>query len=256
MSLLKISSPAFQKAHDGSKIAREMSSAVSPSKGSSSASWMLTSTQFETEKKTLSLCVARSGRGRGSGVTMGDARAGRPANGPAWAEQPSPRPGHTASSGAHEEAWPASERPGRGKARCCGGGGELPLCLPADARVGSDGTGAVVRGSLVGKGRCKNDGEEVGCGGEEAPQHERCAKGAHLGSPLVQSGGLLSQFRVRGGAGGYGFAACAAVLRRCLGGSSYQAQRLEAGEQRALVEQEAADDGLDVHVYMLWRVDA
>ena len=83
MSLLKISSPDFQKAHDGSKIAREMSSAVSPSKGSSSASWMLTSTQFETEKKTLSLCVARSGRGRGSGVTMGGARAGRPAHGPA-----------------------------------------------------------------------------------------------------------------------------------------------------------------------------
>ena len=65
----------------------------------------------------------------------------------------------------------------------------------------------------------------------------------------------VGSFRVRGGAGGYGFAACAAV-RRCLGGSSYQAQRLEAGEQRALVEQEAADDGLDVHAHMLGRVDA
>ena len=37
----------------------------------------------------------------------------------------------------------------------------------------------------------------------------------------------VGSFRVRGGAGGYGFAACAAP-RRCLGGSSYQAQRLEA----------------------------
>ena len=65
---------------------------------------------------------------------------------------------------------------------------------------------------------------------------------AHWSSPV-------GSFRVRGGAGGF-------AVRRCLGGSSYQAQRLEAGEQRALVEQEAADDGLDVHVYMLGRVDA
>ena len=68
----------------------------------------------------------------------------------------------------------------------CGGETELPLplCLPAAARVGSDGTNAVVLGSLVGKGRCKYDGEEVGCGEEEAPQDEWCAKGAHLGSTL------------------------------------------------------------------------
>ena len=71
---------------------------------------------------------------------------------------------------------------------------------------------------------------------------------AHWSSPV-------DSFRVRGGAGGYGFAACAAAVRRCLGGSSYQAQRLEAGEQRALVEQEAADDGFDVHVNMIGRVD-
>eukprot|EP00320_Phaeocystis_rex_P006233 CAMPEP_0119085920 /NCGR_PEP_ID=MMETSP1178-20130426/135788_1 /TAXON_ID=33656 /ORGANISM="unid sp, Strain CCMP2000" /LENGTH=93 /DNA_ID=CAMNT_0007069015 /DNA_START=106 /DNA_END=384 /DNA_ORIENTATION=- len=55
MSLLNISSPALQNAHDGSKSARDMSSAVSPSKGSSSASCMLTRTQLETEKKTLSV---------------------------------------------------------------------------------------------------------------------------------------------------------------------------------------------------------
>ena len=128
---------------------------------------------------------------------------------------------------------------------------ELPLCLPAAARVGSDGTGAVVRGSLVGKGRCKYDGEEVGGGEEEAPQNTRCAKGAHLSSTLVRLVVLLLSAVARATKASRRARRCGSVWR-----SSYQAQRLEAGEQSALVEQEAADDGFDVHVYMLGRVDA
>ena len=135
----------------------------------------------------------------------------------------------------------------------CGGETELPLplCLPAAARVGSDGTNAVVLGSLVGKGRCKYDGEEVGCGEEEAPQDEWCAKGAHLGSTLVRSGVLLLSAVARATKASRRARRCGSVWR-----SSYQAQRLEACEQSALVEQEAADDGFDMHVHVLGRVDA
>lgn len=120
MSLLKISSPAFQKAHDGSKIAREMSSAVSPSKGSSSASWMFTRTQLETEKKTLSLCreietrsvLGGDDRGARAGLRLYRQTALRGVDG---ATKPQAR-GHS-YLGAYE-AWPASERHGRARARC------------------------------------------------------------------------------------------------------------------------------------------
>ena len=131
-----------------------------------------------------------------------------------WTEQPSPRPGGIATSGPTRPGSPASAMGAPGRVAGRRRDTELPLCLPAAARVGSDGTGAVVRGSLVGKGRCKYDGEEVGGGEEEAPQNTRCAEGAHLGSTLVRSGVLFlsavaraTRLRgVRGGAAVFGAA--------------------------------------------------
>ena len=200
MSLLNRSSPALQKAHDGSKSASEMSSAVSPSKGSSSASWMFTRTQLETEKKTLNLCAkirAISGvvLGVSSGAMLGGQRAGgsvvlrlrRTLPCTVSAEQPRPGPG----LGPVPESSLSVQGRALGTVACVAVRRRETETLraktpswhsvsPLLARVRGDGANTVVVGSLVCKRRCKYDGEEGGCGEEKAPQHEWRSEGAHL----------------------------------------------------------------------------